>query len=127
MPASCVDGSSSGWRDLYLLDFTAERRHAGPVEDLGSSVANFLHGQVYATDSLIRAIGAAHVSGLAGTRNWCKRPIENSDDLTEVDLGGIPSQAVASALSLSALQDPMISQAQQNQLQELGRDLLGSC
>ena len=66
----------------------------------------------------------AHVGGLAGAGHRGQRAIEHPDDLAQVDVGRIAGQEVPPALPFPALQDALVLEAEQDQLEELGRDLL---
>jgi hypothetical protein len=108
-----------------LIDLAAEIGEAGAVQDPRSGVPDFLHGQVHSTDRLIAAIGAALVGCLAGAGDRRQWPIEHANNLAEIDIGGVTGKEVASTLPFAASQEPLVPETEQDQLEELGRDLLG--
>jgi hypothetical protein len=112
----------SGLNDgVYLV---AERGEGCSIEDFGGSVTHFFHRQVYPTDCLVPAVGAWYIGRLAGTGDRRQGTIEHPHDLSERDLCGITCKEVAAPLPFPALEDSVVSQAEQDELEELGRDLL---
>ena len=112
----------SGLNDgVYLV---AKRGEGGSIEDFGGSVTHFFHRQVYPADCLVPAVGAWYIGRLAGTGDRRQGTIEHPHDLSERDLCGITGKEVAAALPFPALKDSVVSQAEQDELEELRRDLL---
>ena len=72
----------------------------------------------------VAAVGAADVGGLAGARHRGEGTVEHADDLAEIDLGRIPGQEIPAALALPALEHAVVLEAEEDELEELGRDLL---
>jgi hypothetical protein len=79
---------------------------------------------VHAALGFVATVGAADVGRLAGTGDGSEGPIEHADDLAEVDLGRCPGEEIAAALALPTLQYAVVLEAEQDQLEELRRDLL---
>jgi hypothetical protein len=109
-----------------LVYFAAERGQAGAVQDPSRCIPDLFHGQMHPTNGFIAAVGAALVGGLAGTGNRGQGPIEHPDDLTQVDIGRVSGEEIPSTLSFSAPQQTLVLEAKQDQLEELGRNLLGA-
>jgi len=75
---------------------------------------------------LVAAVGAGHVGCLAGAWDRRQGAVEHAEDLAEVDLGRITGEEIAAAFALSALKNSIVPEAQQNQFEELGGNLLGA-
>src|SRR5687768_6388747 len=87
------------WRN-DLVDFGKERSEARAVEHPGRRVPDFLHGEVDAAHGFVPAVSAGHVGSLAGAGNGCEGPIKHANNLTQVNLGGITREEVATSFSL---------------------------
>jgi hypothetical protein len=112
--------------ELGVLDLVSEGGQTGSVEDLGGRITHFFHCEMDPAHRLVAAVCAGQVGGLAGTGNRCKRAIEETHDLAEVYVRGVAGESVPSALSLPALQNPVVAKAQQDELEKFGWDLLRS-
>ena len=112
----------SGMNDcVYLVPKGGE---SGSIEDFGGSVTYFFHCQVYPADCLVPAVGAWYIGRLAGAGDRRQGTIEHPHDLSERDLCGITGKEVAATLPFPALEHAVVSQTEQDELEELGRDLL---
>src|ERR687895_308396 len=116
--------SAGSGRRCQAVHFASEGGETGAVEYPGGRVADFFHRQAHATDCLVTAVRAAYVGGLAGAGHGCKRAVEHPDDLAEVDVCRVPGQGVPAAFALSALQDAVVLETEQDELEKLGWDLL---
>ena len=113
----------SGMNDCVYL--VPKRGEAGSIEDFGGSVTHFFHRQVDPADCFVSAVGAWYIGRLAGTGDWRQGTIEHPHDLSERDLCGVTRKEVAPALPFPALEHAVVSQAEEDEFEELGRDLLG--
>src|SRR4051794_4025941 len=73
---------------------------------------------------LVPAVAAGHVGRLAGAGNRRERAVEHPDDLAEIDGAWVAGEQIAAALPFPAAQDALIPKLEQDQLEELRRDLL---
>src|SRR5215213_8763372 len=76
------------------------------------------------THRLAPAVGAGHISRLAGAGNGGEWPVEHADDLPERDFRWIASKEVTTPLPFPALQNAVVPETEKDELEELGRNLL---
>src|SRR6202011_1007540 len=94
--------TSNAMQQIFFV-FAGQRSHlreGATVEHGGDRVAGFEHDETDTAMLLVGAILAAPVGILAGAGDGSERPIEDANDMANLDFMRRPGQRVAAALAL---------------------------
>src|SRR5712692_1144788 len=109
---------------MQLLAAVEKVLERGAVEDLGGSVADLLHDRAGRAGLDVVALTALHEGRLAHARQRRQRAVEHANHLSERDFARRLPERVAAAFSFLALKQPVILELEENELEELLRNLL---
>jgi hypothetical protein len=80
----------------------------GGVENSCGSVPYVFHHHSNTASVVVAAIAAAHIRRFADARNWGQRPLDNTQDLAEINMVRLTCQEVTSAFPFAALQNTVL-------------------